>query len=302
MNATNKSQVDKHSKNTTPVTVIGLGPMGQALARAFIQAGHPTTVWNRTAEKATSLVHQGATLANTVTDAVTASPLVIICVLNYDVVHKILKPASHLLEGRTLVNLTSDSPSRAREAAIWASKHKIDYLDGAIMTPTTTIGKPTAKILYSGKEAAYQTHQTTLADLGGTATFLGTDPGRAAAFDVALLDLFWTSMSGYIHALAVAKSENISAKELVPHTHGIVDILPDIMTYLADQVDARNYHGEQSNIISAKAGIEHIIHSAQTHGIDVSVLSAAKEIAQKAIEEGHGNDGFSRLIEVIRRS
>lgn len=30
------------------VTVLGLGPMGAALASAFLAAGHPTTVWNRT--------------------------------------------------------------------------------------------------------------------------------------------------------------------------------------------------------------------------------------------------------------
>ncbi|MFC7722700.1 NAD(P)-binding domain-containing protein [Nonomuraea recticatena] len=36
----------------TPVTVLGLGSMGTALAEAFIEAGHPTTVWNRTASKA----------------------------------------------------------------------------------------------------------------------------------------------------------------------------------------------------------------------------------------------------------
>ena len=31
-----------------PVTVIGLGPMGQAMARALLAGGHPVTVWNRT--------------------------------------------------------------------------------------------------------------------------------------------------------------------------------------------------------------------------------------------------------------
>lgn len=33
------------------VTVIGLGAMGSALARAFIKAGHTVTVWNRTAAR-----------------------------------------------------------------------------------------------------------------------------------------------------------------------------------------------------------------------------------------------------------
>lgn len=43
----------------SPVTVIGLGPMGQALAGAFLMNGHPTTLWNRTAEKADYLISQG---------------------------------------------------------------------------------------------------------------------------------------------------------------------------------------------------------------------------------------------------
>jgi 3-hydroxyisobutyrate dehydrogenase-like beta-hydroxyacid dehydrogenase len=47
----------------TPVTVIGLGLMGRALATAFLRAGHPTTVWNRTPAKAEQLVAQGAKLA-----------------------------------------------------------------------------------------------------------------------------------------------------------------------------------------------------------------------------------------------
>ena len=63
--------------------------MGQALAGAFIKNGHATTVWNRTVAKADPLITQGAVLAPTVPDAVLASQLIIICVLNYDAVRSI---------------------------------------------------------------------------------------------------------------------------------------------------------------------------------------------------------------------
>lgn len=42
-----------------PVTVLGLGPMGQALAGAFLGKGHSTTVWNRTAARGDALVARG---------------------------------------------------------------------------------------------------------------------------------------------------------------------------------------------------------------------------------------------------
>ncbi|MGG1612408.1 NAD(P)-binding domain-containing protein [Paenibacillus phoenicis] len=34
--------------NQPPVSVIGLGMMGSALAQTFLKEGHPTTIWNRT--------------------------------------------------------------------------------------------------------------------------------------------------------------------------------------------------------------------------------------------------------------
>ncbi len=65
-----------------PVTVIGLGAMGREIARVLLEAGHPTTVWNRNLERADDLVSQGATRADTVAAAVEASPLVLACVLD----------------------------------------------------------------------------------------------------------------------------------------------------------------------------------------------------------------------------
>jgi 3-hydroxyisobutyrate dehydrogenase-like beta-hydroxyacid dehydrogenase len=219
--------------------------------------------------------------------------------MDYDATQAILKPVGINLKGLTLVNLTTSSPEQARQMGIRASEHEFSYLDGAILTPPINIGTSDAHILYSGVETVYNTHQKTLASLGGTATYLGTDPGRASAFDISLLDFFWTSMSGYIHALAVAKSENITAKDFVGYAQELLSTFPYILTHFADDVDSSRYPGEESNIVSAKAGMERIIHTAKAQGIDVSVLSAVHAVTQKAINEGHGTNGFSRLAEVL---
>jgi 3-hydroxyisobutyrate dehydrogenase-like beta-hydroxyacid dehydrogenase len=290
-----------HSPAPSPVTVIGLGPMGQALAAAFLRAEHPTTVWNRTAGKADDLVAQGAVLAGTAAEAVAASPLVVTCVLDYDAVHAILDPAADDLKGRTLLNFTSDSPERARTTAAWAADLGVGYLDGAIMVPTTLIGGSATLVLYSGPEAAYEAHRPTLASLGGTAVHLGTDPGRAAAHDVALLDIFWTTMSGIVHAFALASAENIAAKDLAPYAKGISALLPDIIDRFARQIDAGDYPSEGSNLSSAAAGMEHIIHAAAERGLDTSVLTATHTIARRAVDAGQGADSFARLVEVIQK-
>ena len=48
---------------TTDISIIGLGAMGSALARAQLRAGHKVTVWNRDPRKAELLVAEGALAA-----------------------------------------------------------------------------------------------------------------------------------------------------------------------------------------------------------------------------------------------
>jgi prephenate dehydrogenase len=74
------------------VSVVGLGAMGSAVAGAFLEAGHPTTVWNRSSGKADPLVENGAVRAATVGEAFGASPLVLLCVLNDSAARETLAP------------------------------------------------------------------------------------------------------------------------------------------------------------------------------------------------------------------
>ena len=56
------------------VTVLGLGAMGSALAATLLDAGHDTTVWNRTPERARALADE---LEVTHVDAPVAAELVV---------------------------------------------------------------------------------------------------------------------------------------------------------------------------------------------------------------------------------
>ncbi|MFJ3586092.1 NAD(P)-dependent oxidoreductase [Streptomyces sp. NPDC090127] len=285
------------------VTVLGLGPMGRALAGAFLDAGVRTTVWNRTPGRERELVARGALGAASAEEAVAASPLTVVCVVNYDASDTILRreAVTTALKGRTVVNLTADTPARARSTAAWAAEHGVRYLDGAIMTPTPTIGTPAAVFLHSGPAELYREHRPVLDTLGGTHTHLGEDLGRAAAYDIALLDIFWTAMSGYAHALAVARAEGISARELAPFAQGIGAILPPIFEGAAEEVDNGVFSGANNPLTSAASSMAHIVHASEEHGIDAGVLRAAEGLARRAIEEGHGGDGFLRITDILDR-
>src|SRR5690606_20568976 len=108
------------TNNATTVSILGLGLMGQALARAFLKAGHPTTVWNRTPGKADQLMAEGAQVAPTAAEAIDASSLTVICVSDYPAMYELLDASD--LAGTTLRNLTSGDSAQARQAARWAEQ------------------------------------------------------------------------------------------------------------------------------------------------------------------------------------
>ncbi|APE25275.1 MULTISPECIES: NAD(P)-dependent oxidoreductase [Streptomyces] len=285
------------------VTVIGLGPMGQALAAAFLAAGVRTTVWNRTPGKDRELVAAGAVAAATAAEAVAASPLTVICLVNYDATDSVLRASAvtDALKGRTVVNLSADTPERARDTGRWADEHGIGYLDGAIMTPTPTIGTPAGVFLHSGPEALYREHRPVLDALGGTHTHLAEDVSRAAAYDIALLDIFWTSMAGYVHAVAVARAEGISPTELAPFAQGIAAILPPLFQEWAEDIESGSYSGDGNPITSGISTMAHVVHASEAHGIEANVMRAVEGLARRTAALGSGSDGFTRVAEVLGR-
>ncbi|QRV30228.1 NAD(P)-dependent oxidoreductase [Streptomyces californicus] len=283
----------------TPVTVLGLGDMGRSLARAFLAAGHPTTVWNRSPEKGEDVVALGGVRAASAEEAVLASGLVVVCLVDYDASDAVLEPLAGALEGRVLVNLTSDTPARARRAAAWAEKHSLAYLDGAIMVPVDVVGSADALVFHAGDRAAFAAYEPVLKALGAPATYLGEDHGLAAAYDMAVLDFFYGAMGGLVHAFALARAEGIDGASLAPYLTTIANILPPIAAYTATDIDSRTYTGEGANLTMMAASVDHILHTAKDRGLDVSQLAGLKSVTDRAIARGHGPESWSSIVEVI---
>ena len=198
------------------VTVIGLGPMGQAMAGAYLAAGYEVTVWNRTQARADDLVARGAKRAASVEAALSAAELVVLSLVDYDAVDAVLAQVPEaVLAGRVLVNLTSDTPDRARRQAEWLAERGAVQIAGGVQVPPPGIGTPEAVTYYSGPEHVIETHRSALEVLTGI-DYLGADQGLAPLYYQIGIDMFWTALAGYLHGQAVAEASGISAEERIP--------------------------------------------------------------------------------------
>ncbi|MCX4982711.1 NAD(P)-dependent oxidoreductase [Streptomyces sp. NBC_00572] len=286
--------------NAQSITVIGLGQMGSALADAFLTAGHRTTVWNRTPAKADALVARGALRAATVTEAVAASELVVVCVLDYPAVRELLAPVAESLRGRVLVNLTTGTPEQAREEAERAAEHGIGYLDGAVMTTPPGVGDSANMILYAGAPELLAEHHAALAVLGDPVD-LGADAGRASLYDAGLLGLMWSVFGGWLHATALAGADEVPARDFTAVATRWLRTVSWFMTGYAEQIDAGEYPGEDATIDVQTVAISHLLHAAEARGIDNRLPELHLELMRAAVEAGHGGDSYARIIEAFRK-
>ncbi|MDX3855600.1 NAD(P)-dependent oxidoreductase [Streptomyces sp. AK02-01A] len=282
------------------VTVIGLGPMGQAMVNTFLDNGHEVTVWNRTASKAEALVARGATLAPTVEDALSANELIVLSLTDYDAVYAILEPVTASLSGKVIANLSSDTPDKAREAAKWAAKHGAKHLTGGVQVPPPLIGKPESSTYYSGPQDVFEAHEETLKVLTN-ADYRGEDAGLAAMYYQAQMTIFWTTMLSYYQTLALGQANGVSAKELLPYATMMTSMMPHFLELYAQHVDSAEYPGDVDRLAMGAASVDHVLHTHKDAGVSTVLPAAVAEIFNAGMAKGFGENSFSSLIEVLKK-
>ncbi len=278
------------------VTVIGLGPMGRAMAAAYLDAGYEVTVWNRSPGKDTELVARGARRAGSAADAVAASGLTVLSLIDVDAVYTALAGAD--LGGRVLANLSSDVPDKARAAARWAQERGASYLTGGVNVPPTGIGQEGSSMFVSGPEDVYAAHRAAL-DLLAATDYRGADAGYAQLYYQLNMIMFWTAYTGWYQALAVAKANGLTAADIVPYAGYTADTLRGFYEGGAPLIDADAHEGTYERLAMCAASVEHILHTAADSGVDTAILTAHADLYRRGVAAGFGADSSSRLIQLL---
>ena len=185
------------------VTVIGLGNMGSALARALLENGRAVTVWNRSPEKAAPLVDMGAVMAPSAAAAITASPIIMVCVTNYAAANHILDEVVTELPGKLLVQFTTGSPQDARASETWVHAHQAEYLDCAITGSPGSIGTPSAHILVAGREATFQKAEPILRVLASNLDYKGEAIGLSSAWEMVYIMQYYGMFLSLFHSVQI---------------------------------------------------------------------------------------------------
>ncbi|GAB2648788.1 NAD(P)-dependent oxidoreductase [Nocardia goodfellowii] len=263
------------------VSVVGLGPMGQAMVRAFLKAGVEVTVWNRSTEKVDAMVELGAKRAATVAEALDANEVTVLSLTHYAAMYDVLGQALDHLPGKVIANLSSDSPEKARAGAAWVRSHGAEFISGGVMSAGDVIDHPASYIFYSGPKEVFDAHATLLRPLSPQ-EYLGPDDGLAQVFYQALLITFHPWLIAFDQALATIANAGHDIDQFLPFAQRSSEAYPHFMEVSVQAAKAGGW-GDLASFKMMDAGAQHIIDASTEAGVDPVFSNAAQALWRRAV-------------------
>lgn len=281
------------------VTVIGLGNMGSALARSLLEKGHAVTVWNRSPQKAVSLADTGAVLAPSATAAISASPLILICVTNYAASNHILNEAAADISGRLLVQFTTGTPEDARLSETWAHEHDAEYLDCAITGSPSSIGTPNAHILLAGRERVFREAEPILQALAANLEYKGESIGLASAWEMVYIMRYYGMFLSLFHSIQICQAEGIPLEQLITL---LGEQGRQYEKWLCENIQSGNYQETSAPLELWAGGIQHIARHAGDNHLPAEFVMLTANLFQRAMAAGYAREEVSALFKVLQNS
>jgi 3-hydroxyisobutyrate dehydrogenase-like beta-hydroxyacid dehydrogenase len=284
------------------VTVIGLGPMGLALAELLVRRGRRVTLWNRTADKARPLVSQGAMLARSPAAAIAASPVTLVCVYDYAAAEAILTEAASAgaLGNRLVVNLGTGGPDEAESVESLVHGHGGRYLDGAIQAAPSQMGRDDTPLFLSGPETDFIEAEPLLRVLAGNIVYLGSRIDAAAYMDLATLSHVYGAYAGFLHGAHIAEATGIDVGTYGNLVNAISPSFGAFFQHQGAVIASGDFRATESPLRISVPAVRRILRTSERLGLNTEVPALVDGWLQRASAAGMADEELAALIRILR--
>ncbi len=284
------------------ITVIGLGPMGFALADLLLGAGRAVTLWNRSGGKADPLIARGAMLAATAGDAIAASPVTLICVYDYDAAEAVVSAdgATRALRGRLIVNLGTGGPDEVERFASHVRRHGGRYLDGAIQAAPSQMGRDDTPVLLAGPEPDFAAAEPLLRSVAGNLVYLGERIDAAAYMDLATLSYVYGAFAGFLHGARLAETTGIDVATYGRLVNAISPSFGAFFQHEGEVIASGDFRVSESPLRISVPAVRRILEASERLGIDGALPALVDGWLGRAADAGLVDEELAALIKVLR--
>ena len=195
------------------ISFVGLGAMGAGIVSRLIAAGHTLTGWNRTKEKAASLINEGMKWADSPREAAGQSEVVFSMVTDAEALRNVALGPEGIIAGLSkdsiYLDMSTIAPQESRAIAKEFETKGLMMLDAPISGSTITLNSGKASIMVGGNREAFERVQPVLLDIGPKVTYIGSQ-GMAAQMKLAVNLVLMVEVIAFGEAVALAEKGGVA--------------------------------------------------------------------------------------------
>jgi 3-hydroxyisobutyrate dehydrogenase len=194
---------------TTNVGFVGLGHLGQHLARSLLRSGCSLFVTDLHRESGQALVTEGAQWLATAAEVADRADVVFTCLPSPRVVDLVVTGQAGILEGfagrpRTWIDMSTNDRDETLRLADLVTKAGSEMLEAPVTGGVHRAAAGEITVLVGGKTDVFERHRPLLAAVGNPVLYMG-EIGSAALIKVITNMLAFVNLVGVGEALMLAK-------------------------------------------------------------------------------------------------
>lgn len=284
------------------VGFIGLGLMGNPMAKNILQKGFPLTVYNRTKKKTTELEKMGATVVDSPQEVAELSDVIISMVTGPKDVKEVLFGNKGVVKVHkkdlVVIDMSTIGPAAAIEIGQKLQKEKIEFLDAPVTgsVPVATEGKLT--IFVGGEKVVFEKIKPILQAMGTNLQYMGKT-GSGQAIKLVNNLLVGSTMAalgeGFLLAdlLKLPRKRVAEALENVPALSGFMRMkLPNMVN---------NKFPTAFSVANICKDLGLAAEETKKVNKSLPVLRLIKQLYKKAVDENLSQEDLSAVIKVLEK-
>ena len=197
---------------------VGLGVMGSSAVRRLLAAGHTVTVWNRTRDKAVTILGSGAHWAESPREVAERSEVVFTMVTNTAAVQAVTEGPDGIIAGlgpgKVYVDMSTASPANTRELAALVAETGAEMLDAPVSGTALVVDQGKASLMVGGDEQTFERVKPILEAIGPKVFHVGPN-GAAVTMKIAINLSLAVQMLAFSEGVLIAEKSGIPRERVV---------------------------------------------------------------------------------------
>ena len=283
------------------VGFIGTGIMGSRMAANLLLSGYELTIFNRTRDKAASLIDNGAVWADTPADVTKQAEIIFTMLSTPEAVKDTALGKDGFLDYLAPNSLWVDSstvnPSFSRQMARETNNKQIRFLDAPVAGSKNQAAKAELVFIVGVNSVDISHCQPLLETMGSRFVHVG-EHGMGTSLKLAINLLLGTSMAAFAEGIILGESLGISRDMLLKVLLGGAVAAPFLSTK-KEKLEQEKYEAEfplqwmQKDLHMASVAANEV-------GVAIPVTSNIKEMYRLAMQQGLGEQDFSAIHNFLK--